>query len=86
MHPKPEDDLATPNSGGEDETHRDTKSPSLRQSLGKNGTLNNKNNSHDDDNLIQLDADPSEEDLIFEDFARLRLRGETTATLTPADE
>lgn len=87
MHPKPEDDTATCNSHGDDDTHLESKSlSSLRQSMSKNGTLKNQNNGHDDDNLIQLDADPIEEDLIFEDFARLRLRGGESAALTPAEE
>lgn len=35
-------------------------------------------NSADDTNLIQLDTDENNDDIIFEDFARLRLKGGET--------
>ncbi|KAI1287284.1 Beta-arrestin-1 [Halotydeus destructor] len=67
MHPKPEEE---PNGNGTN---------SRSQSAEGEPEQKETNNANDveDQNLIQLDADPVEDDIIFEDFARLRLRGET---------
>jgi beta-arrestin len=66
MHPKPIDEPY---------------GPTVSKAISEDGDGNHtEDNAQVDDpvdqNLIQLDADPVEDDLIFEDFARLRLRGE----------
>jgi beta-arrestin len=67
MHAKPEDD------------------PPPLQRPAQTLQNNNENNAPVDANLIQLDADGTtcyadqDDDIIFEDFARLRLKGETDA-------
>ncbi|RWS31063.1 arrestin red cell isoform 1-like protein [Leptotrombidium deliense] len=61
MHPKPEETLMAKASSPDEMDEHS----------------NHNDGSAPDQNLIQLDADPNEDDIIFEDFARLRLRGET---------
>ncbi|XP_028966309.1 arrestin red cell [Galendromus occidentalis] len=63
MHPKPEEEVTTPNA-------TDVADPDLNK---KNCTTCESGSEMPTDDLIQLE-DP-EDDLIFEDFARLRLRG-----------
>ncbi|XP_020289280.1 beta-arrestin-1-like isoform X4 [Pseudomyrmex gracilis] len=64
MHPKPEEEEPAPSTARPSPTHRNTDSGA--------DTL--------DTNLIQLDTDADgDDDIIFEDFARLRLKGETEA-------
>ncbi|XP_053208545.1 beta-arrestin-1-like [Panonychus citri] len=63
MHPKPEDD---PEPSGATPTDGD---PNHVNSEGAKQESN-------DFNLIQLDTEPTEDDIIFEDFARIRLKGE----------
>ncbi|XP_015789824.1 beta-arrestin-2 isoform X1 [Tetranychus urticae] len=71
MHPKPEDDIepsgATPTDGD-----------ALTNHVNNDGA---KEDSTNDFNLIQLDTEPTEDDIIFEDFARIRLKGENEGRL-----
>ncbi|XP_074601386.1 beta-arrestin protein kurtz isoform X2 [Brevipalpus obovatus] len=66
MHPKPEDD-------GESTLVR---LPSPEDGDSNSNHVNNAPPCVDDLNLIQLDAEPDDDDIIFEDFARIRLKGE----------
>ncbi|KAF2361696.1 Arrestin C-terminal-like domain [Trinorchestia longiramus] len=79
MHPKPEEDADTQRGGA------------CGSDLGRPSSSDAPDNASTDPaidtNLIQLDADAAEpapaalesDDIIFEDFARLRLKGETEA-------
>ncbi|KAK0158573.1 hypothetical protein PV328_009556 [Microctonus aethiopoides] len=64
MHPKPDEETPVPSTAKPSPTHRT-----------EDGEVMN------DTNLIQLDTeeDAGDDDIIFEDFARLRLKGETDA-------
>ncbi|XP_031636859.1 arrestin red cell-like [Contarinia nasturtii] len=75
MHPKPEED--------EPSGIFSNRSPSKRSSSGQReeDATENASNQATTGNLIQLDGDDDykDDDIIFEDFARLRLKGETEA-------
>ncbi|XP_043285415.1 beta-arrestin-1 isoform X2 [Venturia canescens] len=64
MHPKPEEETPAPSTARPSPTHK------MEDGEGQTDT-----------NLIQLDTedDVGDDDIIFEDFARLRLKGETDA-------
>ncbi|XP_015785583.1 beta-arrestin-1 [Tetranychus urticae] len=68
MHPKPEDE----NEIFETSTEGDTRTNHASNDANKQDLIN-------DFNLIQLDTEPTEDDIIFEDFARTRLKAETEA-------
>ncbi|XP_055628624.1 beta-arrestin-1 isoform X2 [Toxorhynchites rutilus septentrionalis] len=90
MHPKPDDDEPVIGDRSPNRTVNNTadgKNPAGVSGAGgtelnKNSTTNNHNDGAKEDgpNLIQLDGDEPcpDDDIIFEDFARLRLKGAET--------
>jgi beta-arrestin len=84
MHPKPEEDRPSSSSGSH-KSETSAKENGEEKAASAEASSKAPVDPMVDTNLIQLDTDAStcyadqDDDIIFEDFARLRLKGETEA-------
>jgi beta-arrestin len=84
MHPKPEEDRPSSSSGSH-KSEASAKENGEEKTASAEGGSKVKTEPLVDTNLIQLDTDTTtcyadqDDDIIFEDFARLRFEGETEA-------